>query len=78
MRNKDRGHNGVKSINQVLNNNKYPIIRIGISRPASREPEVVAEYVLKPFTLSKYKFDQDDSEKVKEAFLKINEYVNTI
>ena len=50
-----RGHNGVKSINQVLNNNKYPVIRIGISRPVSREPEVVAEYVLKPFSSSKLK-----------------------
>jgi peptidyl-tRNA hydrolase, PTH1 family len=45
-----KGHNGLKSIRDRMPGVKYTRIGIGIGRPASREPEVVAGYVLRKMT----------------------------
>lgn len=47
-----RGHNGLKSTKALLNKEKFPgsrlwRISVGIGRPSSREPAVVADYVLR-------------------------------
>lgn len=42
-----KGHNGLKSINGLLNGNDYTRIGVGIGRPESREPDTVAAYVLR-------------------------------
>ncbi len=45
-----RGHNGVKSIYNVLGTNQIQRLLIGIGRPDSKEPDVVSDYVLGQFT----------------------------
>lgn len=42
-----KGHNGLKSINEKLRGTEYTRIGVGIGRPESREPDVVAGYVLR-------------------------------
>lgn len=42
-----KGHNGLKSINGLLKGSEYTRICVGIGRPESREPDVVAGYVLR-------------------------------
>jgi len=42
----NRGHNGLKSIVKQLNSNDFEKIKIGIGRPSSKDPEVVANYCL--------------------------------
>lgn len=43
------GHNGLKSIDQHLGTRDFHRIRIGVGRPNSTDPEVVAAYVLGRF-----------------------------
>jgi len=45
-----RGHNGLKSINEVLRGAEYTRIGIGIGRPQSRDADAVAAFVLKKMT----------------------------
>ncbi len=45
-----KGHNGLKSINEVLKGAEYTRIGVGIGRPESRDPDVVAGYVLRKMT----------------------------
>ncbi|EPE30051.1 Peptidyl-tRNA hydrolase-like protein [Glarea lozoyensis ATCC 20868] len=42
-----KGHNGLKDIAKCLPGQKYKRIGVGIGRPESREPSVVAGYVLR-------------------------------
>lgn len=42
-----KGHNGLKSIREKMPEVEYTRIGIGIGRPDSREPGVVADYVLR-------------------------------
>ncbi|KAM3417844.1 hypothetical protein BST61_g6065 [Cercospora zeina] len=42
-----RGHNGLKSIMSTIGNTPFVRIGVGIGRPASREPNDVARYVLR-------------------------------
>lgn len=42
------GHNGLKSITGLLGPG-YVRLRVGVDRPASSDPDVVADYVLSPF-----------------------------
>lgn len=42
------GHNGVRSIIQLLGVN-FPRLRIGVDRPRSTDPDIVADFVLSPF-----------------------------
>lgn len=43
------GHNGIKSITNCIQTDKYNRILIGISRPDSNEKETVAKFVLSKF-----------------------------
>ena len=43
----DGGHNGLKSIQQLLGGENYPRLRIGINAP--KQHETLEEYVLQPF-----------------------------
>jgi peptidyl-tRNA hydrolase, PTH1 family len=45
-----KGHNGLKSIRERMPGVEYTRIGIGIGRPESRSPEVVAGYVLRKMT----------------------------
>lgn len=45
--NSPKGHNGLKSIRDSLRGQPYTRIGIGIGRPESRDPRVVAGYVLR-------------------------------
>jgi PTH1 family peptidyl-tRNA hydrolase len=49
----DAGHNGLKSITQLLGTPDYARLRLGIGRPERKEQ--VSDYVLAPFTLSEAK-----------------------
>lgn len=42
-----KGHNGLKDIAKLLRGQQYKRIAVGIGRPESREPNVVAGYVLR-------------------------------
>ena len=46
------GHNGLKSITGLLGPG-YVRLRVGVDRPASYDPDVVADYVLSRFAESK-------------------------
>lgn len=43
------GHNGLKSISGLIGPG-YVRLRVGVDRPPSTDPDVVADYVLSPFT----------------------------
>jgi len=42
----DRGHNGLKSINDTFCSNDYLKVKIGVGRPTSHNPKVVSDFVL--------------------------------
>ncbi|KAJ3156646.1 peptidyl-tRNA hydrolase protein 1 [Geranomyces michiganensis] len=44
------GHNGLKSMIAALKSNNFRRIRIGIDRPASKDPAAVGDYVLQKFS----------------------------
>ncbi|HET9074628.1 MAG TPA: aminoacyl-tRNA hydrolase [Solirubrobacteraceae bacterium] len=46
------GHNGLKSISAALGTRDFQRVRIGVGRPNSTDPEVVAAYVLGRFRQS--------------------------
>jgi PTH1 family peptidyl-tRNA hydrolase len=43
------GHNGLKSLRDGLGSPDFGRVRVGVGRPDSTDPEVVASYVLGPF-----------------------------
>jgi len=43
------GHNGLKSLRQELGSPDFARVRVGVGRPNSTDPEVVASYVLSRF-----------------------------
>jgi PTH1 family peptidyl-tRNA hydrolase len=43
------GHNGLKSISGLIGP-EYHRLRVGVDRPPTTDPDVVAEYVLSPFS----------------------------
>jgi PTH1 family peptidyl-tRNA hydrolase len=43
------GHNGLKSIDAALGSRDFHRVRVGVGRPASTDPEIVAAYVLGKF-----------------------------
>jgi PTH1 family peptidyl-tRNA hydrolase len=43
------GHNGLKSLKQQLGGEEFHRVRVGVGRPDSTDPEVVAGYVLSRF-----------------------------
>jgi peptidyl-tRNA hydrolase, PTH1 family len=44
------GHNGLKSLERECGGRDFPRVRAGVGRPDSTDPDVVADYVLAPFT----------------------------
>jgi peptidyl-tRNA hydrolase, PTH1 family len=44
------GHNGLKSVKSELATNEFSRVRVGVGRPDSSDPELVAAYVLGRFT----------------------------
>ena len=50
------GHNGLRSITGLLGPG-YVRLRIGVDRPPSTDPDVVADYVLSPFRESRAEVD---------------------
>lgn len=44
-----RGHNGVTSVIGAVGGNDFKRLQLGINRPASRDPDDVARYVLSNF-----------------------------
>lgn len=43
------GHNGLKSVRQHLGTAEFQRVRVGVGRPESTDPEIVAAYVLSRF-----------------------------
>jgi len=43
------GHNGLKSIKAALGSGEFVRVRVGVGRPDSTDPEIVAGYVLSRF-----------------------------
>ncbi len=43
------GHNGLKSVAQGLGSRDFARVRVGVGRPDSTDPDVVASYVLSKF-----------------------------
>ena len=43
------GHNGLKSVAQGLGGRDFARVRVGVGRPDSTDPDVVADYVLSKF-----------------------------
>ena len=50
------GHNGLKSITGLIGAG-YARLRVGVDRPPSTDPDVVADYVLSPFRESRAEVD---------------------
>ena len=44
------GHNGLKSIRAALGDDGFQRVRVGVGRPQSTDPEIVAAYVLARFS----------------------------
>jgi len=44
------GHNGLKSVRQALGGEEFRRVRVGVGRPDSTDPEIVAGYVLGRFS----------------------------
>jgi PTH1 family peptidyl-tRNA hydrolase len=44
------GHNGLKSLRQSLGGGEFARVRIGVGRPDSTDPQIVAAYVLGRFS----------------------------
>jgi PTH1 family peptidyl-tRNA hydrolase len=44
------GHNGLKSLKQHLGGGDFHRVRVGVGRPDSTDPDVVASYVLSRFS----------------------------
>lgn len=44
------GHNGLKSVKQGLGSSNFRRVRVGVGRPDSTDPDVVAAYVLAKFS----------------------------
>jgi PTH1 family peptidyl-tRNA hydrolase len=51
------GHNGLKSLRAALGDGAFQRIRVGVGRPDSTDPEIVAGYVLSPFRESPAEVD---------------------
>jgi PTH1 family peptidyl-tRNA hydrolase len=47
------GHNGLKSVAQELGARDFARVRVGVGRPDSTDPDVVASYVLSRFAQPK-------------------------
>jgi len=43
------GHNGLKSLKRELGSGEFTRVRVGVGRPDSTDPEIVAGYVLARF-----------------------------
>jgi PTH1 family peptidyl-tRNA hydrolase len=43
------GHNGLKSLKQGLGSADFQRVRVGVGRPDSTDPDIVASYVLSKF-----------------------------
>lgn len=52
------GHNGLRSIAQILGTAEFLRLRVGVGRPERGDPRPVADYVLSPFS------PEDDVEKI--------------
>jgi PTH1 family peptidyl-tRNA hydrolase len=52
------GHNGLKSLKQGLGTPDFQRVRVGVGRPDSTDPEIVASYVLSRFREPKAEVEQ--------------------
>src|SRR5665809_22712 len=52
------GHNGLRSIAQILGTAEFLRLRVGVGRPERGDPRPVADYVLSPFSA------EDDVDKI--------------
>jgi peptidyl-tRNA hydrolase, PTH1 family len=52
------GHNGLKSLRQGLGSAEFQRLRVGVGRPDSTDPDIVASYVLARFREPKSEVEQ--------------------
>ncbi|KAG4030366.1 hypothetical protein MFRU_012g01060 [Monilinia fructicola] len=69
--NSPKGHNGLKSIRDTLRGQPYTRIGIGIGRPESRDPGVVAGYVLRKMSVEEKRKIEGCVGKVVEELAKL-------
>ncbi|KRX01434.1 Peptidyl-tRNA hydrolase [Pseudocohnilembus persalinus] len=55
------GHNGLKSVISQIGTQNFLRLKIGVSRPESHEPKVVAQYVLSDFLKEEFEILQNQS-----------------
>jgi PTH1 family peptidyl-tRNA hydrolase len=68
-----RGHNGLKSVQASLGQNRWWRVGVGIGRPESRDAAVVSKYVLRKMTYGEEKAMDDAAINVLFALRKIAE-----
>lgn len=56
-----RGHNGLRDLIKIKGDDKFYKLGIGIDRPDSRDPKIVAAYVLDKFTPSELQILESES-----------------
>jgi PTH1 family peptidyl-tRNA hydrolase len=66
-----KGHNGLKSCQSSLGKTKWWRVGVGIGRPESREPDVVARYVLKKMNVNERKMLENSAVGVFKALEEI-------
>jgi len=64
------GHNGLKSLKRELGSGEFARVRVGVGRPDSTDPEIVAGYVLARF--------REDSQQVADLVARASDAVATI
>ena len=52
------GHNGLKSLKRELGSDRFSRVRVGVGRPDSTDPEIVAAYVLGRFGEDRAQVDE--------------------
>ena len=68
-----KGHNGIKSAQASLGGMKWWRVGVGIGRPESREPDVVARYVLRKMSAGEMRAMETACSGVVDALREISE-----
>lgn len=73
-----RGHNGLRSIQAETGMKEFTRIGIGIGRPESREPAVVARYVLEAFTEEEMQTLSQVFDQIHEKHIKTGDFTPVV
>ncbi len=71
------GHNGLKSLKRGFGDAEFWRVRVGVGRPDSTDPEIVASYVLGRFRESRQEVEELVTRAAEEAERLVEELVST-